>query len=168
MLNFRPFFPGNVDDSCGLQSSIVRALQPGLYTLIVEGYYNNEGTYTLTTTCGAVPATVPPGESSGDLTCGSSFTGDTTGAEHVVGAPSGEHWYSLTVSTTQSYTFSTCEGTSYDTRLRLFSGSHLEASGVEIGNVDDACGLQSRIVFPRCCNIPQRSRCTGLAEGLGR
>ena len=47
----------------------------------------------------------------------------------------------------QTYTLSTCESSAYDTRLRLFSGSHLEAASIEIANVDDACGLQSRIVM---------------------
>ena len=83
--------------------------------------------------------------SEGDLTCGSNFTGDTTGAAHNVGSSSGEHYYRLTVAYTTEYTFSTCEGSSYDTRLRLYSGDHLEASSVELANVDDACGLQSLI-----------------------
>ena len=47
----------------------------------------------------------------------------------------------------QTYTLSTCESSAYDTRLRLFSGSRLEAASIEIANVDDACGLQSRIVM---------------------
>ena len=51
------------------------------------------------------PETLPPGESSGELTCGSSVSGDTTGAVHVVGATSGEHHYSVTVAATTTYTF---------------------------------------------------------------
>ena len=96
----------------------------------------SSGTYTLAVTCGSDgDNTGVAGESSGNLTCGSTFTDDTTGASHVVGAPSGEHWYALTVTTPAQYTFSTCEGSEYDTRLRLYSGSHLEANGVEIGNI---------------------------------
>ena len=76
----------------------------------------------------------------GDLACGGIYTGDTTGSEHVVGTPSGEAYYRLTVLTTGPYVFSTCEGSSYDTLLRLFSGDHLEASSTEIANDDDGCG----------------------------
>ena len=100
------------------------------------------GTYRLTTACGPVLHS-----SEGDLTCGSNFTGDTTGAAHVVGSSSGEHYYRLAVTSPREYTFSTCTGSNYDTRLRLYSGNHLEASSVELANIDDACGLQSRIVM---------------------
>ena len=85
--------------------------------------------------------------SEGDLTCGSAFTGDTTGAAHVVGSSSGEHFYRLAVTSPREYTFSTCGGSNYDTRLRLYSGNHLESTSTELANVDDSCGLQSRIVM---------------------
>ena len=94
------------------------------------------------------PPPPPPqnaAESSGTLSCGDSATGDTTGAVHVIGSSSGEHYYTVSVSTAAEYTFSTCEGSRFDTRLRLYLGSHLEASGVELANVDDSCGLQSMI-----------------------
>ena len=83
--------------------------------------------------------------SSGNLACGSTVTGDTTGAAHNVGSSSGEHYYRLAVTAPREYTFSTCEGSAYDTRLRLYSGNHLESSSTELANVDDACGLQSLI-----------------------
>ena len=100
------------------------------------------GPYRLATTCGPVLS-----ESSDDLTCGSTFSGDTTGAAHAVGSNSGEHFHRLVVTAPGEYTVSTCEGSSYDTRLRLYSGNHLEASSTQLANVDDACGLQSRIVM---------------------
>ena len=128
----------NVDDTCGLQSRIERMLQPGSYTVVVEGFSSREGVYTLSTSCGNAP-------SSGSLTCGSTVTGDTTNAVHVIGSSSGEHFYRLTVPTTLTYTFATCGGSTYDTRLRLYSGDHFEASGQEIANVDDTCGHQSII-----------------------
>ena len=98
------------------------------------------GTYQLVTTCAGIPHS-----SSGDLTCGSTFNGDTTGAAHNVGDGAGEHYYRLTVTAPTEYTFSTCEGSSYDTRLLLYSGNHLEDSGTQLANVDDACSVQSRI-----------------------
>ena len=103
--------------------------------------FASSGTYQLITTC------VHSVSSEGDLVCGRAFTGDTTGAAHVVGSSSGEHFYRLAVTAAREYTFSTCEGSAYDTRLRLYSGNHLESSSTELANVDDACGLQSRIVM---------------------
>ena len=130
----------NVDDSCGLQSRIERVLEPGSYTVVVEGYTSEEGAYTLGVACGNAP-------SSGALSCGSSFTGSTVDAVHVVGTESGEHFYRLAVPVAQQYTFSTCGGSSnYDTRLRLYSGDHFANSSTELDNVDDSCGLQTEIV----------------------
>jgi hypothetical protein len=82
---------------------------------------------------------------SGILTCDSSFTDNTTGAPHVVGTGSGEHYYRLTVLHARQYTFSTCVGSAYDTRLRLYSGNHLDATGTQVAQNDDACDLQSKI-----------------------
>ena len=103
---------------------------------------STSGSYQITTTCAGIPHS-----SSGDLTCGSTFTGDTTGAAHVVGSSSGEHFYRLAVTAPREYTFSTCDGSSYDTWLRLYSGNHLESSSTEIASVDDACSSRSRIVM---------------------
>ena len=147
----------NVDDSfgCGLQSRIVITLSPGTYTLVLEGHQTHEGAYTLTTSCAAV----------GDLTCGSTVTGDTTGAEHNVGDVSGEHFFRLNVGVAQQYSFSTCEGSSYDTRLRLYIGGHLETTSVEVVDVDDTdgCGLQSRITISLDPGLY-----TLIVEGYGR
>jgi hypothetical protein len=83
----------------------------------------------------------------GVLTCGSTVTGDTRGAQNNVGRSSGEHYYTFTVEALggQRMRFSTCNGTQFDNRLRLYAGNHLEASGIELRNVDDACGLQAVI-----------------------
>ena len=125
------------DDACSYQSRIEAILQPGYYTVVVAGFDGSEGPYRLAVSCG----------SWGDLSCGSTFTGDTTGAVHVVGTDSGEHYYRLTVTTTQQYTFSTCDGSDYDTWLRLYAGDHLDASSSsELASVDDACQTRSRIV----------------------
>ena len=110
----------------------------------------------------AVTTASPPDSTSGDLACGGSFYGDTTGANNDVGRPSGEHYYRLAVPATRPYVFSTCEGSSFDTRLRLFLGDHLEASSTEIANVDDACGLQSRIEM-----ILEPGSYTVVVEGFG-
>ena len=102
------------------------------------------------------PETPPPGETSGEITCGSTVTGDTTGATHVVGSSSGEHWYTITVTETQQWTFSTCSGSAYDTRLRLYAGNHLQAFHTELASSssswalfanDNSCSQQSVITF---------------------
>jgi len=115
---------------------------PGEYTLIVEGWSSGEGAYTLATSCGA------PIVSEGDLMCGSSVDGDTSGAASVVGSASGEHFYRLTVPLPREYTFSTCDGVGHDTILRLFAGGHLEANSTQVAANDDACpGFKSRITM---------------------
>ena len=132
----------NASGCTGFTSQLDVTLEPGEYTLVVEGFGSAEGSFTLTTTCGA-PV------SSGELFCDTQVTGDTTNSINVVGEDSGEHFYDLTVLSTEAgvYTFSTCEGSSYDTRLRLYMGSHLAAESVELANNDDACGLQSEITM---------------------
>ena len=95
---------------------------------------------------GSVSPTPPPPPAEGEITCGGSVSGNTAGAVHAVGSVSGEHYFDVHVASTTTYTFSTCVGSSFDTRLRLFSGSHLDASSTEIANDDDSCGLQSRII----------------------
>ena len=95
---------------------------------------------------GSMSPTPPPPPAEGEITCGGSVSGNTAGAVHVVGSVSGEHYYDVhVVGGTTTYTFATCVGSSFDTRLRLYSGSHLDASSTEIANNDDDCGYQSRI-----------------------
>ena len=45
--------------------------------------------------------------SAGELSCGSTVTGDTSNAEHNVGTVSGERYYTLEVPATRPYVFST-------------------------------------------------------------
>ena len=47
----------NVNDSCGLQSRIELVLEPGSYTVVVEGFTPQEGAYTMpSTSCGNAPS----------------------------------------------------------------------------------------------------------------
>jgi len=48
------------DDACDLQSRITRRLAAGEYTLIVEGYGSNTGSYMLSITCGDKEPTAAP------------------------------------------------------------------------------------------------------------
>ena len=92
-----------------------------------------------------VPTTGLPTTGVPAMGCGDTATGNTVGAVNNVGEPSGEHFYRVTVAETQQWTFSTCEGSSYDTLLRLYTGDHLDATSVEIAGNDDSCGIQSAI-----------------------
>ena len=77
----------NVDDACGAQSvmSVIdMVLEPGSYTLIVEGYSSEEGRYTVTTSCTVAAPSIG---------CGDSVTSNTLGAANNVGSLSGEHFY---------------------------------------------------------------------------
>ncbi len=50
------------DDSCGLQTTLTKALSVGCYVLVVEGFSTHAGAYTLTVGCssGAVIGVEPP------------------------------------------------------------------------------------------------------------
>ena len=55
---------GDDDGNCGLQTILATpTLAPGSYTLLVEGYSNREGRYTVAMQCAAAP-TLPPSSSS--------------------------------------------------------------------------------------------------------
>ena len=90
-----------------------------------------------------IPSPTPPDTAVGVLTCGSTFSDDTTGAVSSVGEASGEHVYYLHVTVATQFTFSTCDDTAFDTKLLLFNAE----SGVEVAGNDDDCGLQSRITM---------------------
>ena len=93
----------------------------------------------------------------GHLSCNTVVVGDTrgSGASHVYGQASNEHHYRLTVLEPTTYTLSTCDGSSYDTWLRVVDGANYSN---EVAQCDDGsapagaswscgprCGLQSRL-----------------------
>ena len=49
----------NNDDDCGLQSVVRHLLEPGNYTVVVEGFASHEGNYRLDVNCYAAPTVAP-------------------------------------------------------------------------------------------------------------
>jgi hypothetical protein len=67
------------DDSCGLQSQIVMALDAGTYWLVVDGYSASEGNFSLNVTCGSCEPVECDGVDEGEPNNGPvDFGGDDT------------------------------------------------------------------------------------------
>ena len=157
---------------CGSYAVLDTAvLEPGTYMLVVEGFEAQQGTYVLeiagpegggclgsiapttpgetfppsTSPSGApsVPPTTTPATYQGEIVCGETVTGTTTGGIHELGNPSMEHVYGFNVTndTVGSYRFSSC-GSEFDTWLRVFTDA-----GDEVMDCDDCgnCDTQTTI-----------------------
>lgn len=116
------------------------SLQQGeTYTVVVEGYQNNEGQYELTITCGNAG-----GDDSDTIACGQTVSGSTVGRSSSFGNSAGDATYQF-VATESQHVFDACQS-SYDSLLRVF-----DSNGVQIGMNDDHGG-----------------RCGAVADGLPR
>lgn len=100
-------------------------LPVGAYNLVIEGFANSEGEYTVQMSCAALDRQVE-----GPITCGSSVTGSTLLNPHdgIQGSPS--HYYSFSLTDVNNLVqFDSCNS-DYDTFLRIYSsdlGTELEA-----------------------------------------
>ena len=122
-------------------------LQPGNYYIVVDGYGTATGTYTLTVNFGATPCEVgDPCEDATVLGCGDSVTGTTVGGTNYVGNGAPDVFYELEIGEAGPVTLSLCNGTDYDSYLRVYDACPTEG-GVELASNDDACGLQSEITM---------------------
>jgi len=105
------------------------------YTVVIEGYQNNEGQYELAVTCGN-----DGGDNSDTIACGQTVSGSTVGRSSSVGTSAGEATYQF-VATARQYVFDGCQS-SYDSLLRVY-----DSNGRQIGMNDDhrgRCGAGSR------------------------
>ena len=128
------------DDSCGLQESeLTVMLEPGRYSVFVEGSNCNAthqtDVYRVSASCGNAP-------SSGNLTCGGSVAGDTTGAVSVVGAAAGEHYYRLSVPVAMGYVFSACDGSSINAQLKLYTGDQTLSTELVPIQIQAGCRIE--------------------------
>lgn len=123
-----------------------------------------------TIVCPPTPPTAPsptfrPAEPLGELTCGETVEGDTTGAQTWIGHPSGENFYTLTVATPGTYLFSTCDNSNFDTVIRVYSGSHPSAESSEVATNDDRAGCGSSGVQSRLTTTLAAGDYTVYVEG---
>ena len=116
-------------------------LPAGDYILIIEGYNDSEGDYSVQMNCPATTGVVT-GFTDGDIACGESVVGTTIEAGSHVGNGASDHIYSFSLSEDQAgfVQFDSCES-DFDTYLRVFN-SDLTS---EITGCDDCgpCGVQT-------------------------
>ena len=141
------------DDFCGLQSQVTFVSDgTSTYYIMVEGFGSNSGNFSLDVTC-EDPLPNDGCEGAIAVSCGDSVSGSTDGATvdtaPTCGTPitSPGVWYSLddTSGLPGNITLSLCNGTDFDSKISVYSGSC--AALVCVGGNDDSCGLQSEITF---------------------
>ena len=130
------------DDSCSLQSELeFTADGTSTYYIMVEGYGSGSGNYSL-----SVSVLSPSGGDTCDnaypVVSGETYVGDTSTMTDTGSNPSPDAWYSY-MGAAGDVTLSLCEGTDYDSYLRVFDA----CGGTEIASNDDACSVQSELVF---------------------
>ncbi|MBT3872766.1 MAG: hypothetical protein HOF75_09095, partial [Flavobacteriaceae bacterium] len=131
------------DDSCDLQSELeFDADGTSTYYIMVEGYGSGSGNYSL-----SVSVLSAGGGDTCDnaypVVAGETYVGDTSTMTDTGSNPSPDAWYSYN-GAAGDVTLSLCDGgTNYDSYLRVFDA----CGGTEIAANDDACSVQSELVF---------------------
>ena len=120
------------DDSgdCGTRAVLdTGALDAGENLVLLEGYANNEGAFSLAASCeGACGAGVLDlgGTCGGRLSCGGRLNGTTTTALSIAGGTAGDVFYALSLDHPQSnVVFDTCRA-NFDDWLRLYRVTDLD------------------------------------------
>lgn len=123
------FCVGGNDDSpgCGLGSRVTfSAIEGDTYYVLVQGYNNAVGAFTLTVEC--APFTIDDCGGAQPIACGQALAGSTAGATPDAPPACGTSysapgvWYTVT-GINGTATATTCPDPAYDTKLNVFSGS---------------------------------------------
>lgn len=143
------------DDSCGTRSEVDFVSDgTSTYYIMVEGFGTNSGDFSLAVTC-AEPLANDLCSGAIELACGDSVSGTTDGATIDSEAPtcgpsitSPGVWYTFndTSGLPGDIMVSLCNGTTFDSKLSVYSGNDC-SSLVCVGGNDDSCGLQSEYTF---------------------
>jgi hypothetical protein len=117
-------------------------LDAGTYVLVVEGYSDTEGVYTVSTTCQNTTEEIQYFD--GNVECGEVIEGDTLGEGSHRGHESGDHIYYFTVpeGAPINVEFDSC-ASDFDTHLRVFNH---DLTG-EYAECDDCGGCDNRAVL---------------------
>ncbi|MFZ1785937.1 MAG: reprolysin-like metallopeptidase [Ferruginibacter sp.] len=159
------------DDFCGLQSQVSFLTVNGTtYRVLVTGFSTATGAFTLARTCAPVP-TNDDCANAISIGCGQSISGTTVGQTIDVvptcvttlsSAPG--VWYKFT-GDGYSNTLSLCAGTSYDSKIGVFTGTC--AALVCVTGNDDFCGLQSQVTFTTTLGTNYLVLVTGFSTATG-
>ncbi len=135
----------------GFTSETSVLTQPGvIYYILVHGFSSNTGNFDLTVALGAPPSGNDVCGGALPVACGQTVTGSTAQATADNAPFCGTSnsapgvWYQF-VGTGGPVVASLCNGTTYDSKLTVYSGSCGALTCID-GN-DDACGTQSEVQF---------------------
>jgi hypothetical protein len=158
------------DDTCGLQSSVVVAMNAAqTYYIRVSGWNNASGTFeVLVTDLGSLPPgdtcataiVVNEGTHPFDTTIMTIGGGPASGCG---GNGSNAQWFEYQATQTGLCTVETCGLAFFDTMLAAFSS----CAGGELACNDDFCGLQSRMQFGVVSGTSYYIRISGFGSGSG-
>ncbi len=135
----------------GFTSEASTVTQPGtIYYILVHGFLSSTGNFDLTASLSSPPSGNDVCGGAMSISCGQSMSGTTANATPDNAPFCGTSntangvWYQY-LGTGDFVSASLCNGTSYDSKLTVYSGS-CGALTCIAGN-DDACGLQSEVQF---------------------
>lgn len=156
---------GGCDDGISTHTSLTYTLDSGDYAIIVEGFRNSQGSYTLNVTCDAPD--LYRGIYRGPIFCGETASGTTSqnsGEVFGVGTPLHNYTFEVTSATRQPITIDACLS-EFDTVLTIWNATW------QVTDDDSGCGSTASAipdvyvtVFPRCAHLhtqPLISRCGG-------
>ncbi len=162
------------DDACSLQSQVTFNATAGTtYYIVVTGFSTAAGNFTMNVSCAAPP---PPTDNNNcanatPIACGGTATGTTAtatldgpSASCTGGSVAADRWYTI-VGTGFSMTATTCGGTSYDSKLDIYTGACGALTSVACN--DDACGLQSTVTWASVLGTTYRIRVHGFSGATG-
>jgi hypothetical protein len=134
---------------CEGESITTDCLFPGTYYIWMghAGFSGvpEEVAYSLSVTC--APCEIEdPCEDAVVIGCGDSVTGTTVDGYDYVGNAALDKFFQLDIDEAGPVTVSLCNGTDYDSYLRIYDDCPI-SGGVELAFNDDACGLQSEITM---------------------
>ncbi len=150
------------------------SLTAGDYYFLLDGEGTSSRTHTWQISC----PTAPPPPSDNDacsaatlMTCGQTLTGTTATAtidgpstDCTGGSVAADRWYRV-VGTGQSITASLCGGTSYDSKIAIYTGTCGSLSAVACN--DDFCGLQSQVTWASASGVTYYIRVHGFLGATG-
>ena len=164
------------DDGCGLQSEVSFNTTAGAtYYMYVTPYGNfssNQGPFTVSLTCPGPPPVLQACVFAESISCGDTITDSTVGFEvndidscDFVSIDTAPGRFYKVEGTGDDMIVSLC-GSSYDTKLAVFSGS---CSGlVCIDANDDFCGVSSQVSFASQSGIIYYIYVTGYSSNAGQ
>lgn len=161
-----------IDDNAGVGTDPIGLLTAGVpIYILVDDESTAATTHTFNISCGAVAPANDLCSGALALPCGGSVSGTTVGATIDAVGTCGTSlgtapgvWYTF-VGNGGPNTLSTCTGTTYDSKIGVFSGS---CGGlICVAGNDDFCGLQSSVTFNANAGTTYYVLVTGFGSATG-